>query len=121
VRFRGPLLATRHSCTARTQALLRHQIPDGDLARIFDRALDALLREARRTKFAGATAGAAAPGRARVPPCGAGARSPQHRESDITLRCGAHNGHAARQDFGADHMTRFRRERDVHCYSLRGE
>ena len=34
------------------QALLRHQIPDGDLARIFERALDALLREARRTKFA---------------------------------------------------------------------
>ncbi len=34
------------------QALLRHQIPDGDLAKLFDRALDALLREARRTKFA---------------------------------------------------------------------
>jgi hypothetical protein len=34
------------------QALLRHQIPDGDLAQLFDRALDALLREARRAKFA---------------------------------------------------------------------
>jgi hypothetical protein len=34
------------------QALLRHQIPDGDLGRLFDRALDALLREARRAKFA---------------------------------------------------------------------
>jgi hypothetical protein len=34
------------------QALLRHQIPDGDLAQLFDRALDALIREARRAKFA---------------------------------------------------------------------
>ncbi len=34
------------------QALLRHQIPDGDVARIFERGLEALLREARRTKFA---------------------------------------------------------------------
>ena len=34
------------------QALLRHQIPDGDLAQIFDRALTLLLLEAKRKKFA---------------------------------------------------------------------
>jgi hypothetical protein len=34
------------------RSLLRHQIPDGDLAQLFDRALDALIREARRAKFA---------------------------------------------------------------------
>jgi hypothetical protein len=43
-----------HAKLREAQALLRRQIPDGDLARIFDRALDALLREARRAKF-GAT------------------------------------------------------------------
>ena len=34
------------------QALLRHQIPDGDLAEIFDRALTLLLEDAKRKKFA---------------------------------------------------------------------
>jgi len=34
------------------QALLRHQIPDGDLASIFERALDLLLRDVKRKKFA---------------------------------------------------------------------
>jgi hypothetical protein len=34
------------------QALLRHQIPDGDLDQVFDHALTALLREIRRTRFA---------------------------------------------------------------------
>jgi len=41
-----------HAKLREAQALLRHQIPDGDLGRIFDRALDALLREARHVKFA---------------------------------------------------------------------
>jgi 5-methylcytosine-specific restriction endonuclease McrA len=41
-----------HAKLREAQALLRHQIPDGDLGRIFDRALDALLRDVRRTKFA---------------------------------------------------------------------
>jgi 5-methylcytosine-specific restriction endonuclease McrA len=41
-----------HAKLREAQALLRHHIPDGDLGRIFDRALDALLREARRVKFA---------------------------------------------------------------------
>ena len=34
------------------QALLRHQIPDADLGKIFDRALDLLLEETRRKRFA---------------------------------------------------------------------
>ncbi|MGQ0550656.1 MAG: HNH endonuclease [Armatimonadota bacterium] len=34
------------------QALLRHQIPDGDLERIFDRALEALLGQLRKRKLA---------------------------------------------------------------------
>ena len=34
------------------QSLLRHQIPDGDLAKIFDRALSKLIENARRKKFA---------------------------------------------------------------------
>ena len=34
------------------QALLRHQVPEGDLAQIFDRALTLLLDDAKRKKFA---------------------------------------------------------------------
>ena len=33
------------------QALLRHQVPDGDLAQIFDRALTLLVEDAKRKKF----------------------------------------------------------------------
>ena len=33
------------------QALLRHQVPDGDLAEIFDRALTLLVEDARRKKY----------------------------------------------------------------------
>ena len=33
------------------QALLRHQVPDGDLAEIFDRALTLLLVNVKRKKF----------------------------------------------------------------------
>jgi hypothetical protein len=36
----------------RAQALLRHQIPEGDLAEIFDRALTLLIEDTRRKKFA---------------------------------------------------------------------
>ncbi len=135
------------------QALLRHPIPDGDLARIFERALDALLREARRTKFAETSSPRAkradvetvpGPTSRHIPAairravvardgerctfvahgrrCAARdglefhhvvpfARSKRHRVQEITLRCRAHNGYAATQDFGAEYMARFRRER----------
>jgi hypothetical protein len=142
-----------HAKLREAQALLRHQIPDGDLARIFDRALDALLREARRTKFAETDQPRAAraepesqtgPASRHIPAairravatrdgerctyvapdgrrCAARdaleyhhvvpfARTRRHRVAEITLRCRAHNGYAARQDFGADCMARFRRD-----------
>ena len=37
------------------------------------------------------------------------AHSKRHRAHEITLRCRAHNGYAATQDFGAEHMARFQR------------
>jgi hypothetical protein len=41
-----------HAKLQRTRALLRHVVPDGDVASILDRALTLLLREAERTKWA---------------------------------------------------------------------
>jgi hypothetical protein len=133
------------------QALLRHRIPEGDLAQIFDRALTVLLREVRRARFAetakphrGDTGKPAASGASRHIPAAvrrevverdAGrctfigrsghrcdsrealefhhtepfARSPRHSVDGITLRCRAHNRHSAVRDFGAEHMSRFRK------------
>ena len=42
-----------HEKLQRARALLRHAVPDGDIAAILDRALTLLLREAERTKWAG--------------------------------------------------------------------
>jgi hypothetical protein len=42
-----------HDKITRAQALLRHQIPDGDLAKVFDRAMTLLVRELERVRFAG--------------------------------------------------------------------
>ncbi len=136
-----------HARLEEAHALQRHQIPDGDLAKLFDRALEALLREVRRTKFAETE-------HPRAPRAGAGsrhipaaikrtvserdhgcctfvapdgrrcssrealefhhlqpfARSPRHHAQEITLRCRAHNRHAAIQDYGAAHMPRFRKQ-----------
>ncbi len=44
--------AELHAKLREAQALLRHQIPDGDLAQIFDRALEALLVNLRKQKLA---------------------------------------------------------------------
>ncbi|MGQ0569503.1 MAG: HNH endonuclease [Armatimonadota bacterium] len=44
--------AEMHAKLREAQALSRHQIPDGDLEKIFDRALDALLRSLRKQKLA---------------------------------------------------------------------
>jgi hypothetical protein len=41
-----------HDKIARAQALLRHQIPDGDLAAVVDRAMTLLVRELERARFA---------------------------------------------------------------------
>jgi hypothetical protein len=43
--------AAIHAKLRRAQDLLRHRVPDGDVAAVFDRALDALLREIERSKF----------------------------------------------------------------------
>ena len=48
--------AELHDKIARAQALLRRQVPDGDLAAIVDRAMSLLLRELERARFAATTA-----------------------------------------------------------------
>jgi hypothetical protein len=143
--------AATHAKLREAQALLRHSFPDGDLAAIFDRALTALLREARRDRFAetdrprkspDADATGLRPSR-HVPAavrrqvvrrdggrytfvsptghrCGSRealefhhtesfARRAHHSVEGITLRCRTHNRLAAVLDFGAEHMSRFRR------------
>jgi hypothetical protein len=42
--------AALHAKLRKVQALLRHQIPNGDLEQIFDRALGVLLRDLEKTK-----------------------------------------------------------------------
>ena len=44
--------AALHDKLRQAQALLRHQIPDGDLCKIFDRALTALLQDLAKKKLA---------------------------------------------------------------------
>ena len=44
--------ADLHDKIVRAQSLLRHQIPDGDLAAIFDRAMTLLVSELERARFA---------------------------------------------------------------------
>jgi len=53
-RFRVQFTASAelHEKLRRAQAFLRHQIPDGDLARVFDRALTLLLDHVERRKIA---------------------------------------------------------------------
>jgi hypothetical protein len=47
--------AALHAKLRQAQALLRHQIPDGDLEQVLDRALDALLAQLRKQKLAETT------------------------------------------------------------------
>ncbi len=152
-RFKVTFTASRetHAKLGEARALLRHALPDGDLAELFDRALEALLRELRRTKFAEsehpraspAPSGSSGKASRHIPaaikravakrdlgrctfvtrdgrPCGSRealefhhlqpfARSRRHCADEITLRCRAHNRHAAILDYGAEHMARFRK------------
>ncbi len=146
-----------HAKLGEARALLRHAIPDGDLAKLFDRALEALLREARRAKFAETDCPRAkhadassfrVPASRHIPAaikravverdrgrctfvardgrrCGSReslefhhvqpfACLPRHHVEEITLRCRAHNRHAAIQDYGAAHMARFRKQPGSH-------
>jgi hypothetical protein len=56
-RFRIQFTASRALCQKlrEAQALLRHQVPSGDLAEIFARALTLLVEDAKRKKFAQAS------------------------------------------------------------------
>jgi len=45
-----------HAKIRRAQAMLRHQIPNGDLAAVFDRAMTLLVRELERARFAATSA-----------------------------------------------------------------
>ena len=132
------------------QDLLGHAVANGDLAQVFERALDALLRDLRRRKFgytdrprprAAMTRLARRP-RTRAIPAAVRrevaardgeqctfvdpatgrrcesrtdlqfhhldcfARGGEHDPARVTLRCQAHNLHAARLDYGADFIAR---------------
>ena len=52
-RFKIQFTATKetHNKLCEIQALLRHQIPNGDLSLIFDKALDLLLEDVKRKRF----------------------------------------------------------------------
>jgi hypothetical protein len=155
-RYKVQFAASRTLCDKlrEAQALLGHQIPDGDLAEIFGRALDLLLEDAKRKKFARTSSprrrdrreneserASSRPSRhipARIKRavaerdaerCSFVARSGRrcnarerlefhhlepwarchtHSVDRVALRCRAHNGYAAEQDFGRDHMERCR-------------
>jgi hypothetical protein len=138
--------AELHDKITRAQALLRHQVPDGDLAEVVDRAMTLLVRELERARFAAtpaprksASQADPTPSSRQIPdpirravwirdgeqctfrdPCGRRcparerlefhhktpfARGGDHSESNITLRCAAHNAHQADLDFGAAFMA----------------
>ncbi len=89
------------------QALLRHQIPDGDLGTIVDRALTALLADLAKKKFAATgrprTGRGQAPGSRHIP--AEVKRAVWLRDGGrcafvIQLRCRAHNGYEAERYFG---------------------
>ena len=151
-RFKIQFTASQALCDKlrEVQALLRHQIPDGDLAEVFGRALTLLGDEARRKKFAetsrprrSVTRKVRTKGASRHIPaeikravvvrdghrcafvtesgrrCGSAdlleyhhvepwVRSRYHSVVGTELRCREHNLYAAEQDFGPDHMARFR-------------
>ena len=131
------------------RALMRHQIPDGDVGRILSRAVALLHAQVRKQKFGECTQprpakpAPASPTRhipaeirravstrdaercSYVSPsgrrCGAReflefhhhdpwARAQVHSIDGVSLRCRAHNQHAARKDFGERHMARFSKD-----------
>ena len=66
----------------RAQALLRHQVPSGDLAEVLDRALDALLDKVERTRF----------GKANAPRTGKPGRSKRYVPYDVRRQVVARDG-----------------------------
>jgi len=69
--------------------LLRHRIPDGDLAMIFERALDVFIEQVKKERFATGRKARQAPAE------GADASPPSG--PDPPALCRAHNQHAAEQ------------------------
>jgi hypothetical protein len=136
-----------HDQLQELRALMRHQVPDGDLGKILARAVALLLEQVRKRKFAESAAPRPAKPSSDRPTrqipaavrravarrdgerctyvsrrgerCGARdflefhhhdpwARNRLHSVEGISLRCRAHNQHAACRDFGDRHMARFR-------------
>jgi 5-methylcytosine-specific restriction endonuclease McrA len=139
-----------HDKLRAAQDLLGHAVPSSDLAQVFERALDALLRDLRRRKFgytdrprprASATWLRRRPRTRAIPAAvrrevaardgeqctfvdpASGrrcesradlqfhhldpyARGGAHDPARVTIRCRAHNLHAARLDYGADFIAR---------------
>lgn len=84
-----------HDKLQRTRALLRHAVPDGDIAEILDRALTLLLGEVERAKWAARERPSASPmpsARGRHVPFSAGGLTDA---GNLELRCRAHNQHEA--------------------------
>ena len=108
--------AELHEKLQQAQALLRHQIPNGDLSAVFDRALTALLKELAKNKLAATERPRASRGTARgsrhipaevkravwrrdghVVPYAVGGPA---TVENIQLWCRAHNGYEAERNFG---------------------
>jgi hypothetical protein len=86
-RYRVQFTASAELCgkLRRAQDLLRHQIPDGDPAAVFDRALTVLLEQLERKKT-GATARRVARRRAPSAPEGPGSPKPRSRYIPAEVR-----------------------------------
>ncbi len=74
-----------HEKLLRAQALLRHRVPSGDLDQVLDRALDALLDDLERKKFA-------ATDRPRAAKAGAAASDPRRVPNDVKRAVHARDG-----------------------------
>jgi len=117
------LSATAHDKLLAAQALLRHRIPGGDLDAVLERALDALLRDLHRGKFA-----ATAAPRATVAPPKPGSRHvPSAVKREVAARDGyqcsfvAPDGHRCQERafLELDHTTLFCRGGKSDAASMR--
>ena len=95
----------------RARALLRHQIPDGDLAEVIDEAV--FDRDGGRCTFVDQATGRRCsctdPGKLEYHHRTPFARGSDHDPDRLTLRCTAHNQYQAELDFGRETMERHKR------------
>ncbi len=102
----------------RIEADLRHRVPDGALESIFDRALDLLIEQVTKERFATGRKTTGEDGR-RCPETGAlefdhvdgFAKTHLHQADRIRLLCRAHNQLAAEKTYGKAFMERARSSR----------